>query len=133
MENAPDTLKNANGNVIMNILATNNNLNPRLELYRALPTDLQSFDDFTNQFGYAYGKLGNINEAMRVRKYFNYVQAEVQEVYSNTLNISNEVHNKIKDIFKNGVRLWYVESGDQVITFDVNEHENYERWLDNEQ
>ena len=133
MENAPDTLKNANGNVIMNILATNNNLNPRLELYRALPTDLQSFDDFTNQFGYAYGKLGNINDAMRVRKYFNYVQAEVQEVYSNTLNISNEVHNKIKDIFRKGVRLWNVESGDQVITFDVNEHENYERWLDNEQ
>lgn len=133
MENAPDTLKNANGNVIMNILATNDNLNPRLELYQALPTDLQSFDDFTNQFGYAYGKLGNINDAMRVRKYFNYVQAEVQEVYSDKLNISNEVHNKIKQIFKNGVRLWNVESGDQVVTFDVNEHENYERWLDNEQ
>lgn len=133
LENAPDTLKNANGNVIINILATNDNLNPRLELYQALPTDLQSFDDFTNQFGYAYGKLGNINNAMRVRKYFNYVQAEVQEVYSDKLNISNEVHNKIKQIFKNGVRLWNVESGDQVVTFDVNEHENYERWLDNEQ
>ena len=77
--------------------------------------------------------MGNINDAMRVRKYFNYVQAEVQEVYSNTLNISNEVHNKIKDIFRNGVRLWNVESGNQVVTFDVNEHENYERWLDNEQ
>lgn len=133
LENAPDTLKNANGSVILNLVATNRNPYPKLELYQALPTDLQSFDDYTNQFGYAYGKLGNINDAMRVRKYFNYVQAEVQEVYSDKLNISNEVHNKIKQIFKNGVRLWNVESGDQVVTFDVNEHENYERWLDNEQ
>lgn len=133
LENAPDTLKNANGSVVLNLVATDKNPYPKLELYQALPTDLQSFDDFTNQFGYAYGKLGNINNAMRVRKYFNYVQAEVQEVYSDKLNISNEVHNKIKQIFKNGVRLWNVESGDQVVTFDVNEHENYERWLDNEQ
>lgn len=125
MKNAPQMLKNANGNVIFNMFV--NDLALYVEEYDALDNEKEIVNDAMFKNGFTVNRLGNIKDYLNIRVYFNYVRARVENITSH-LQLSNSVRQKFKNIFANGVRFWNVT--EQLFKYDK---ENYERWLKNEQ
>lgn len=119
MKNAPDQMKNANGNVILNLFVTE--LGLYVEEYSALDGDLKTANDFMDLYGFTYSSIGNIRDYSNIRKYHNYIKAQLQNVDG---NLSNTARNDLRTRFANGVRFW---NGD-VVSY---QYENYENWLDN--
>lgn len=118
MKSAPDQLKNANGNVIFNAAVTN--LGLYVEEFTALDSDLQSAFDFMNLFGFAVNSIGDIKDYVNIRKYHNYIKAQLQAI---TGAMSNTARNDLRQRFSNGIRFWNIETPDYT-------QENYENWLD---
>ena len=52
------------------------------------------------------------------------------ETINAPINISNKIHNKIRDIFGNGIRLWNWVDGKTFETLFDYTKENYEKWLE---
>lgn len=121
MRSAPSSVQNAKGNILLNAMCTG--IGPYLEQYEILDTEKIMINDYLVQYGFSYNKLGNIKDFDNIRKYHNYIEADIQETTG--INISRAVHDKFKSAFKNGVRFWNTDS------FSY-ENENYERWLENE-
>lgn len=118
MKNAPDQLKNANGNVIFNMFVTD--LGLYVEKYSALEGDLKTANDFMNLYGFSFGGIDNIRKYANVRKYYNYIKAQLQKIKG---NISNVARADLRQRFANGVRFWNSDD----VSYD---YENYENWLD---
>lgn len=118
MRNAPDQLKNANGNVIFNMFAMD--LGIYLEKYVALDSALKSANDFMDLYGFSVAVVDDISNYTNIRKYHNYVKAQVQAIVG---NISNEARNDLRRRFADGIRFW---NGDTISY----EYENYENWLE---
>lgn len=118
MKNAPDQLKNANGNVIFNMFATD--LGLYVEKYSALEGDLKTANDFMNLYGFTFNSIANIKDYVHIRKYHNYVKAQLQGI---TGNISNTARDDLRQRFAQGVRFWNQDE----ISY---EYENYELWLE---
>ena len=118
-------LKNANGNVIFNMFV--NDLALYVEEYDALENEKEIVNDVMFKTGFTVNRLGYIKDYLNIRVYFNYVRARIENITSD-LQLSNNVRQKFKNIFANGVRFWNVT--DQMFKYDK---ENYERWLKNEQ
>lgn len=128
MRSAPEDVKNANGNIMLN-LATNE-LALYLDHYSALPSEIKIAADFMNIYGFNYNQYDNIKNVDNIRKYFNYVRADVETITA-PINISNKIHNKIRDIFRTGIRLWnWIDGKTFNNLFDYTK-ENYENWLEN--
>lgn len=121
MKSAPDSIKGASGNSIFN--AMYNNFGLSIEEYDILENEKEMINDFMCQYGFTVNRLGNIKDYLDIRKYYNYVQAEIEEVKSNKTLISNQVKNKFVEIFKNGIRFWNTDAYSY-------EKENYEKWLE---
>lgn len=120
---SPSTMRNATGNSYF--LITNKNLDIWCSQMTMLDIDKQRVYDFYYQYGYPLNKIGNIDEYINIRHYFNYLQADLQNIYGkNNANIPNEVRNKIKILFGQGMRFWNVS--DNMFKYDK---ENYENWL----
>lgn len=121
---SPSNMKNSTGNGYFTYYTTGFGL--YVEAYRALDIDLDRCYQYHYMYGYKYGKFGNVNDFMNIRHYFNYVQADLQNITGKTgYNIPNQVRDEIKHIFGQGVRLWNVS--DKMFDYDV---ENYERSLE---
>lgn len=121
---SPSNLKNSTGNGYFTYYTTGFGL--YVEAYRALDIDLDRCYQYHYMYGYKYGKFGNVNDFMNIRHYFNYIQADLQNITGKTgYNIPNQVRDEIKHIFGQGVRLWNVS--DKMFNYDV---ENYERSLE---
>lgn len=118
MKQAPDQLKNANGNLIFNILVTG--LGLYVEEFAALDGDLQTAFDFMELYGFSVNAIGNIKDYVNIRKYHNYVKAQLQAV---TGEMSNIAKTDLRQRFANGIRFWNIETPDYT-------KENYENWLD---
>lgn len=118
MKNAPDQLKNANGNVIFNMFATDFGL--YVEKYSALEGDLKTANDFMNLYGFTFNSIANVKDYAHIRKYHNYVKAQLQGI---TGNISNTARDDLRQRFAQGVRFWNQDE----ISY---EYENYELWLE---
>lgn len=118
MKNAPDQLKNANGNVIFNMFATD--LGLYVEKYSALEGDLKTANDFMNLYGFTFNSIANVKDYAHIRKYHNYVKAQLQGI---TGNISNTARDDLRQRFAQGVRFWNQDE----ISY---EYENYELWLE---
>lgn len=118
MKNAPDQLKNANGNVIFNMFATD--LGLYVEKYSALDGDLKTANDFMNLYGFTFNSIANIKDYVHIRKYHNYVKAQLQGI---TGNISNTARDDLRQRFANGIRFWNQDN----ISY---QYENYELWLE---
>lgn len=118
MKNAPDQLKNANGNVIFNMFATD--LGLYVEEYIALEGDLKTANDFMNLYGFSFDSIANVKDYVHIRKYHNYVKAQLQGI---TGNISNTARDDLRQRFAQGVRFWNQDE----ISY---EYENYELWLE---
>lgn len=121
---SPSNMKNSTGNGYFTYYTTGFGL--YVEAYQALDIDLDRCYQYHYMYGYKYGKFGNVNDFMNIRHYFNYIQADLQNVTCKTgYNIPNQVRDEIKHIFGQGVRLWNVS--DKMFNYDV---ENYERSLE---
>lgn len=118
MKNAPDQLKNANGNVIFNMFAAD--LGLYVEKYSALEGDLKTANDFMNLYGFTFNSIANVKDYAHIRKYHNYVKAQLQGI---TGNISNTARDDLRQRFAQGVRFWNQDE----ISY---EYENYELWLE---
>ena len=119
MKNAPDQMKNANGNVIFNMFVTD--LGLYAEEYSALDGDLKTANDFMDLYGFTFSFAGNIRDYVNIRKYHNYIKAQLQNVDG---NLSNAARTDLRNRFASGVRFW---NGDTISY----QYENYENWLDN--
>lgn len=121
---SPSNMKNSTGNGYFTYYTTGFGL--YVEAYQALDIDLDRCYQYHYMYGYKYGKFGNVNDFMNIRHYFNYIQADLQNITGKTgYNIPNQVRDEIKHIFGQGVRLWNVS--DKMFNYDV---ENYERSLE---
>lgn len=118
MRSAPDQMKNANGNVLFNLFATD--LGLYVEKYVALDSGLQAANDFMDLYGFSVGVVDDIGNYTNIRKYHNYVKAQVNSVVG---NISNEARNDLRRRFSEGIRFWNSDT----ISY---EYENYENWLE---
>lgn len=119
MKNAPDQMKNANGNVILNLFATD--LGLYVEEYSALDGDLKTANDFMDLYGFTFSSVANVKDYANIRKYHNYIKAQLQSVDG---NLSNAARRDLRDRFANGVRFWNSDTVSYA-------YENYENWLDN--
>ncbi len=122
MRNSPNEVKNANGSVYFNRMYTE--CGPTIEEYDILDNEKEIINDYNVRFGFAINRLGDIKSCDHMRKYFDFVLADV-ELVTNSTAISNQVRDKFKEIFANGVRFWHdpTKFGDYSL-------ENYERYLE---
>lgn len=118
MKNAPDQLKNANGSAIFNLFSTD--LGLYVEKHSALEGDLQTANDFMNQFGFTFSAIAQVKDYIHIRRYHNYIKAQLQSING---NLSNAARDELRQRFANGIRFW---NGDEVSYGK----ENYELWLD---
>lgn len=121
MRNAPSSLKNANGNAIFNEFITKNLV--YIEEYDILENEKIQINDLMCQYGFTVNRIGNIKNYDNIRKYYNYIEADIEIINSDTLEISNAVRDEFRAVFNAGVRFWNNDS----FSYQM---ENYERWLD---
>lgn len=121
LRNAPAAIEAANGNFIFGSLYTNPGI--YIEQYDIIDNNKKAVNDYLMLYGFSYNRIDNIKNVDNIRKNYNYVQAYVEEINTGLVNISNIVHNKIREIFAKGIRMWNL----QQFTY---EKENYERWLE---
>lgn len=124
MENAPESIANINSNALL-ISAVQKEISIFIEVLEMLPFEKQTLIDYFKQFGYTYNRLSTIAENLRTRKFYNYIQAQIFEIPE---KLGNNVKEKIKQMFANGVRFWHYDNYTGV-DFTKN---NYERFIDNE-
>ena len=118
MKNAPDQMKNANGNVILNLFATE--LGLYVEEYSALYGDLKTANDFMDLYGFTFSAVANVKDYANIRKYHNFIKAQLQSING---NLSNTARTDLRNRFANGIRFWNSDT----ISY---EYENYENWLE---
>lgn len=116
MRNAPHQVSNANGNVYFNALISN--YLPHIEEYDLLDVEKQVVNDLMFQNGFAFNKIDNIGNYDNIRHFFNYIEAEVENI---SAPISNTEKERLKTKLKM-VRFWNSDT----IQYD---YENYENSL----
>ena len=104
MEQAPDSLQNANGNALYNIINTETTImGVFIDIYEAVPADVAPADDYMYMYGFAFNEMGSMGDYDHIRKYFNYIQADIEII---TAPISSLEEDRLKERFRNGVRFW---------------------------
>lgn len=122
LENAPDKIKNANGNVFLNFAF--NEFAIYIELHEILQSDQVRLNDYMCRFGYNLGVLGDVKDYDNIRHYYNYIEADIEEVTSSRA-VSLDVRNRFVEAFNNGVRFWNPD----VTLYDF-DPENYENSIE---
>ena len=120
LKNAPAQIKGAVGDPVFNNMYTPNGI--IVEEYDILPNEKEIINDYMCLFGFTYNKIDNIKNVDNIRKYYNYVRANV-EIIKGSIPVSETVHKMFKKCFDNGIRFWNTD------TFSYN-NENYENWID---
>lgn len=116
LRNAPNTVKNANGNVVFNNLI--NSFKPHIEEYDLIDQDKKVINDYLVKYGYTLNLIDNIGNYDNIRINFNYIEAEVETINAPLSNIEKKrLIEKLKS-----VRFWNTDT----INYDI---ENYEREL----
>ena len=111
LQNAPQTLSAASGDILTNISILNRGIN--VEKFSVLNYDNHIILDFYNKYGYRVNRLGNVSDYVGIRKLWNFIQADVETV--NSANDDNpigvEMHDQIKTIFARGITFWTNPAG----------------------
>lgn len=120
---SPASLKNAQGSIIFNSETAGNaaslSANYFLEIWKAYDADIERFNDIIVEYGFSYERIGHVSDFDNIRKYFNYIAAEIETIDA---PISIQEKNDIRDRFKS-IRFWNVDTVDFTL-------ENYEKWLE---
>lgn len=119
MKNAPSSVKNVSSSPILQESITDCSV--FVDVYQILPNEQKIVNDFMDMFGFTVNLIGNVKDYDNIRKYHNFVRANLQEISG--VNLSNKVRQAFVSCFANGVRFWNVD------TFSY-EKENYEKWLE---
>lgn len=121
IENRKNSLENVNDSMILNLLV-NNGIKLYVDIEGAFETDVITYYNFLYQNGYTINKICNPFDYINTRKYFNYLQCELENI---DIVAPENVKEKIKSIFRAGVRLW--NNYNQMYNYTS---ENYEKNLD---
>ncbi len=119
MKNAPSSIQNAKGNALLNVMSTEMGL--IVEEYSILPNEKEIINDYMCQNGFTYNRYDNIKNCYNIRKYYNYIEAELDAVSG--VSMSNVARTDMKQRFQNGIRFWNSDE----IQYSL---ENYEKWLE---
>lgn len=119
LKNSPSVYKDGGHNVLFQ--NTFKDLGLYLEEYCLINKEVKEVYEFLYKHGYSYNEIGNIKDYLKIRKYFNFIQAEVENI--NGVSVSNEIREDLRLKFRNGVRFW----NDDNIQYNL---ENYEIWLE---
>lgn len=119
MKNAPESYQKLNGNPALSLSVNDNRT--YVEVWQALENELEIANDYMCQFGFTVNTIGNLKDFVNIRKYYNYIEADIQE--TGGIPISKTVHERFKEMFARGVRFWNNDS----FSYEL---ENYERWLE---
>lgn len=120
MKNAPSSTNNSKGNILLNFMTAK--IGPYVEEYDILPNEKSVINDYMDLFGFNYNQVDNIKNIWNIRKYHNYVQANIDAISG--VSMSNTARADIKQRFQNGIRFWNSDN----IQYNL---ENYEKWLEN--
>lgn len=111
MRSAPNNLKNAQGNILFSsAIDSKNFLSIYLDFYEFLEQDGEKINDNYTQFGFTYGRISDINDFINVRRYFNFLQADLQTMSG--VSMSNEAREDIRRRLRAGVRFWNADDID---------------------
>ena len=118
LREAPDSLRNANGNALFN--AQVNTFNFFVEILKPIDIDKLQYNDVMYKNGYAYNRVDSIANYDNIRHYFNYIEADVESISGKISNIEKE---RLRERLS-AVRFWNTDT----IQYTL---ENYERRLAN--
>ena len=102
MRNSKQELQSLNSNAIL--ISSVDEFGFYIELQEILPFEKQMLLDYLKMFGYTYNRIADLKSIWKTRRYYNYVEMLIYEIDA---EISNQVKDYIKEIFKNGVRIWH--------------------------
>lgn len=128
MKNAPESLRGSNGNYGYYIDI--GSLCPQVLHYDSLESDKNKLSNYFLMYGYTVNKIDDITNYINNRKYWNYIECDINTItdvdnlVSYKYMVSNKIKEKIKEIFKNGIRFWNNE-----LSQPNYELPNYERSL----
>lgn len=120
LQNRANSLRNANDGATLN-LVVNEGLKLYVDIESALDVDIDAYYNYLYNYGYSVNKIENPINYINTRKYFNYLQFDADFI---NINAPSNVEDKLKSIFRNGVRLWNDYSNIYNYT-----DENYENYL----
>jgi hypothetical protein len=123
LKNAPNSINGAKGNIIFNAMYSN--LGVIVELHDILPNEKKMVDDRINLYGMTLNKITNIKNYDNIRRYHNYIEADIQGIKG--ISLSNVIQDDIRQRFANGIRFWNADDNGNYNVSYVKE--NYERWL----
>ena len=120
LQNKPNSMRNTNDSVELNLV-----VNDGLKLYvdedEARDVDIYRYYNYLYNNGYRINRYDYIGNYIHTRYYFNYVKAQIDFI---NINVPDVIENKIKDVFRNGVRMW-----NQYDAMYDYEDENREIWI----
>ena len=110
MINTPRSLITSGNDSLFNI----NLSNKRIDLIEYSVTDEQAekLSDHFRMYGYSFNRWKNLNDLVRNRKYFNYIQTNICNIIGD--KIPYEDLEEIKGVFNRGLTFWHVENGIEV-------------------
>ena len=129
LKSAPASIANIQGDV--NLLLSIADLGIGIEIWEALPVDVDAFNDYCLRYGYKVNEMLYLVDYINIRKYWNYVQADIETMPQGIYKMNYKIENEIKNAFSNGIRFWNVIDVNTEITFNYN-FQNYEKYLDDE-
>lgn len=122
MAQSPAKMSAINSNAIF--MLANDVFGIYIELQQPIQFEQDVVREYLKAFGYKYGRVGDIKDFIKTRKYYNYIQAQLIDIDA---PISEQVKDLIKSNFARGIRVWHGENF-TTINFDVN---NLERSIIN--
>lgn len=105
MRNSKQELQSLNSNSIL--MASVDEIGLYIELESPLEFEFSVVRDNLKMFGYTYNRIADLKSIWKTRRYYNYVEMLVYDIDA---QISNQVKDYIKEIFKNGVRVWHSDN-----------------------
>lgn len=120
LANKPNSMRNTNDSVELNLLV-NNGLKLYIDEDSARDVDINRYYDYLFAYGYRINKFTYPHLFIDTRVNFNYIQADVEYI---NVPCPDVIENKIKEIFRQGVRMW--NNVEKMYNY---EEENYEKWM----
>lgn len=104
MRNNPNSVANLNSDPLLMISVGGGDFGIYIELQEALEHEQEMIVDYFLKFGYAYNRLGLLEDFVHTRIYYNYIEADINDI---DLPISVEAKRRLTSLFSNGLRLWH--------------------------
>lgn len=120
MKNAPSDVKNAEASIrLKNAI---DGIRVYVEEFDILENEKNIVNDYMDMYGFTVNLIGNIKDYDNIRKYHNYIRANVEQ--TNGIPISEKVHEEFVRTFARGVRFWNVVEGVNLFQYELENYEN---------